>query len=67
MVNECDPSIATWTPEGDRFIVKNKELFATKIIPQYYDHNNYSSFTRQVRSHGIESPITSSSFTVHNC
>ena len=46
MINECDPSIASWTEEGDKFVVKNKDVFAASVIPQYYDHNNYSSFTR---------------------
>lgn len=53
MINECDPAIASWTPEGDKFLVKDKELFASKIIPQYYDHNNYSSFTRQLNFYGF--------------
>jgi len=48
MISECDQNIASWTAEGDKFIVKNKEAFAAEVIPQYYDHSNYSSFTRQV-------------------
>lgn len=53
MINECDNAIAEWTPEGDKFVVKDKEIFAAKIIPQYYDHNNYSSFTRQLNFYGF--------------
>ena len=53
MINECDNAIAEWTPEGDKFVVKDKEVFAAKIIPQYYDHNNYSSFTRQLNFYGF--------------
>ena len=53
MINECDPDIACWTAEGDKFVVKNKEVFAAKVIPQYYDHNNYSSFTRQLNFYGF--------------
>ena len=53
MINECDSTVAEWTPDGDKFVVKDKEVFASKIIPQYYDHNNYSSFTRQLNFYGF--------------
>lgn len=53
MINECDPNIASWTDEGDKFVVKNKDIFASTVIPQYYDHNNYSSFTRQLNFYGF--------------
>lgn len=53
MINECDPTIASWTDEGDKFVVKNKDIFASTVIPQYYDHNNYSSFTRQLNFYGF--------------
>jgi hypothetical protein len=53
MINECDPNIAAWTEEGDKFVVKNKDTFASTVIPQYYDHNNYSSFTRQLNFYGF--------------
>jgi len=53
MINECDPNIASWTDEGDKFVVKNKDIFAAAVIPQYYDHNNYSSFTRQLNFYGF--------------
>jgi len=53
MINECDPSIASWTEDGDKFVVKNKDIFAATVIPQYYDHNNYSSFTRQLNFYGF--------------
>ena len=53
MINECDNDIAEWTPDGTKFVVKDKETFASKIIPQYYDHNNYSSFTRQLNFYGF--------------
>lgn len=33
------------------FVVKDPDLFASTIIPQYFDHNKFSSFARQVREH----------------
>lgn len=53
MINECDPNIASWTHEGDKFVVRDRERFALATIPQYYDHNNYSSFTRQLNFYGF--------------
>jgi hypothetical protein len=32
------------------FVVKDPDLFATAVIPQYFDHNKFSSFARQVRT-----------------
>lgn len=35
------------TTDGDMFVVKDPDMFATKVIPQYFDHNKFSSFARQ--------------------
>jgi hypothetical protein len=35
------------TPDGEMFVVKDPDLFASKVIPQYFDHNKFSSFARQ--------------------
>lgn len=48
MINDCDPKIASWTAEGDKFVIKDPDMFAQKVIPQYFDHNKFSSFTRQL-------------------
>ena len=29
MIDRCDPEIATWSENGDNFVVKNVEKFAT--------------------------------------
>jgi HSF-type DNA-binding len=39
------------TEDGEMFVIKDPETFATQVIPQYFDHNKFSSFARQVR-HG---------------
>mmetsp|Transcript_21707 Transcript_21707/g.30434 ORF Transcript_21707/g.30434 Transcript_21707/m.30434 type:complete len:144 (+) Transcript_21707:94-525(+) len=48
MLENCDPNIATWTDDGEMFVVKDQDTFAKKVIPQYFDHSKFSSFARQV-------------------
>lgn len=41
--------IVDWTEgDGDGFIIKNPVLFGEQILPQYFKHNNFSSFIRQL-------------------
>ena len=35
------------------FVVKDPDLFAATIIPQYFDHNKFSSFARQLNFYGF--------------
>eukprot|EP00541_Cyclophora_tenuis_P014749 CAMPEP_0116557542 /NCGR_PEP_ID=MMETSP0397-20121206/9299_1 /TAXON_ID=216820 /ORGANISM="Cyclophora tenuis, Strain ECT3854" /LENGTH=370 /DNA_ID=CAMNT_0004083013 /DNA_START=117 /DNA_END=1229 /DNA_ORIENTATION=- len=53
MIDRCDPSIATWSPTGDNFVVKNVEKFASNILPMYFKHSNFSSFARQLNFYGF--------------
>ena len=35
------------------FVVKDPEIFAAQVIPQYFDHNKFSSFARQLNFYGF--------------
>lgn len=53
MLEKCSPDIASWSPNGDSFIVKNPVAFAEHVIPIYFKHKNFSSFVRQLNFYGF--------------
>lgn len=53
MIEKCDTDVATWSENGDNFVVKNVEKFASTILPQYFKHSNFSSFARQLNFYGF--------------
>jgi len=68
MIDTCDPSIASWTEDGEMFVVKDPDTFAALVIPQYFDHNKFSSFARQLNFYGFRKmqskPIRNSDYDV---
>lgn len=54
LINTCDPNIASWSDDGKLFIVKDPELFASDVIPQFFRHNNFASFVRQLNFYGFK-------------
>jgi len=53
MIEKCDQGVATWSENGDNFVVKNVEKFASSVLPQYFKHSNFSSFARQLNFYGF--------------
>lgn len=53
MINECDPAIASWSDDGEMIVVKDPTRFASKIIPNFFGHNKFSSFARQLNFYGF--------------
>jgi len=66
MLESSPPEIAAWTSDGEMFVVKDPDRFASQIIPQYFDHNKFSSFARQLNFYGFRKmqskPIRNSDF-----
>jgi len=53
MIEKCDSEIASWSENGENFVVKNVEKFATEVLPLYFKHSNFSSFARQLNFYGF--------------
>lgn len=53
MLEACPPEYAGWSESGESFMIKDPDLFAQHVIPQYFSHNNFSSFVRQLNFYGF--------------
>jgi hypothetical protein len=53
MVNSCDQSLCSWAEDGLSFVVADPDDLAAKIIPQYFKHNKFLSFVRQLNFYGF--------------
>ena len=42
-----------WSDSGDSIIISDINMFSEKVLPVYFNHNNYSSFIRQLNMYGF--------------
>jgi hypothetical protein len=42
--------LIAWSSHGDLFSVSNPTTFSKTVLPQYFKHNNWQSFVRQLNS-----------------
>lgn len=54
LITTCDNSLAQWSEDGDTFVIKNADRFAKEEIPKYFEHSNFSSFSRQLNFYGFK-------------
>ena len=48
MISALDGVVGGWSKNGDTMVIFDSEKFAAEIIPQYFKHNNFRSFVRQL-------------------
>ena len=54
LISQCEDELAEWSDGGETFTVKDTAQFAKKEIPKYFEHNNFSSFSRQLNFYGFK-------------
>ncbi|GMI99819.1 heat shock transcription factor A8 [Hibiscus trionum] len=51
--DEATDSIISWTQNNDSFIIWDLTEFSVGLLPQYFKHNNFASFIRQLNIYGF--------------
>lgn len=62
MISSCQPKIASWSEDGTMFIIKDQKVFEKEVIPQFFDHNKFTSFARQLNFYGFRKMQTRAIF-----
>ncbi|KAI8331760.1 HSF-type DNA-binding-domain-containing protein [Chlamydoabsidia padenii] len=53
MLEDTTQDLICWSNNGEYFSVYNSALFSRQILPQYFKHNNWQSFVRQLNMYGF--------------
>ena len=51
--NDEYKKIISWSEDGNNFVIHDTHAFSQNILPQYFKHNNYSSFIRQLNMYNF--------------
>ncbi|OZJ06075.1 hypothetical protein BZG36_01068 [Bifiguratus adelaidae] len=51
--DESIQHLICWSSSGDVFSVSNPTEFSKEVLPQYFKHNNWQSFVRQLNMYGF--------------
>lgn len=48
MIEQCDPTVASWSTDGKSFVIRDVDSFAKSVLPMYFKHSKFASFVRQL-------------------
>lgn len=53
MVSTSNPDIVSWCDQGTTFVIHDPDVFVDCVVPEFFKHNNLSSFVRQLNFYGF--------------
>lgn len=53
LIRSKDASVVCWSPDGLSFVIQDQHQFTNNLLPQYFKHNNFASFNRQLNMYGF--------------
>ncbi|RHY43635.1 hypothetical protein DYB30_011492 [Aphanomyces astaci] len=54
LIQSTPSDVAEWSNEGRSFVIKKIKEFETNVLPKYFKHGNFASFSRQLRFYGFD-------------
>ena len=65
ILSQCPSDIAEWSHDGLSFTIKNTDAFAVDVLPLYFNHGKFQSFTRQLNFYGFVKQRSDPDLQVH--
>jgi len=65
ILSQCPSDIAEWSHDGLSFTIKNADAFAVDVLPLYFNHSKFQSFTRQLNFYGFVKKRSDPDLQVH--
>ncbi|ETW08097.1 hypothetical protein H310_02458 [Aphanomyces invadans] len=54
LIQSTPSDVAEWSKDGRAFVIKKIKEFESTVLPKYFKHGNFASFSRQLRFYGFD-------------